>query len=522
MAPSAVPDPSSMEMPRALRQSEINELAGLYGAAAARAKEAGFDFVEIHGAHGYLITQFLSPFSNRRTDAYGGTPTKRRRFLEEAYASVRDAVGSNFPVTLRLSADEQVAGGLRLSDTRRIAIRMEALGIDALHISVGNYASYANGMMIPPMAIPDETLVPFASDIKGAVGIPVIAVGKIRTPRGAERILQSGRADFIAIGRTLLADPDYPNKVREGRESEVSKCVACNQACIGRLFAQQDVQCTVNPECGRETEFRKKVGKRKRVLVIGGGPAGLSAAKTAAERGHDVVLYEKRSKLGGQVVAASVLPFRSDWADFLKGLIGQVRDLGVDIRLKKEIRSTDVAEGEFDACVIAVGSVASRPGIPGIEQTNVMTARDLLEGRANPSGRVVVAGGGCMGAQVAEALALRGHPVTVVEANESIAEEAPIDDRALLLERIRKLRVKVVAGHRVVRIGSSSVVIAGTEGEKTLMADTVVVCLGVTPVIGIVDGIRPLVKKIYVVGDARTQGRVTEAVAEGALAALDI
>lgn len=520
VAPSAIPDPSSMEMPRALKATEIADLVGAYADGAARAKKAGLDFVEIHGAHGYLITQFLSPFSNGRTDAYGGSSANRLRFLEEVYAAVRDAVGDDYPVILRLSADEQVAGGLRLSDTKRIAKRMERLGMDAIHVSAGNYASYAKGLMIPPMAIPDEPLVPLAAGIRGAVGIPVIAVGKIRTPAGAERILKSGKADFVGIGRTLLADPDYPNKVRDGRLDEISPCIACNQACISRLFAQQDVLCTVNPKCGREKEFERKLGKKKRILVIGGGPAGLSAAKTAAERGHEVVLYERNAKLGGQVIAAAVLPYRADWGDFLRALIGQVKRLRVDIRLREEFESADVRKGEYDAAIVAVGSAALRPDIPGIDRANVISARSLLEGWSKAKGRIVVAGGGCMGAQVAENLALKGHAVTIVEAGPAIATDAPVDDRALLLGRLKELRVKIVTGRKVVEISASSVTVEGSDGAKKILADTVVLCLGTVPVDGIAEELKSLVKTVTVVGDARAQGRVTEAVAEGALAAL--
>lgn len=522
VAPSAIPDPTVMEMPRELTTEDIAALVAAFAKAAARAKKAGLDFVEIHGAHGYLVTQFLSPFSNRRTDGYGGTFEKRMRFMEEVCVAVRKAVGDEFPVTLRLSADELVAGGLRVADTKRIAKRAEQLGIDALHVSAGNYASYERGLMIPPMAVPDEPLVPYAAQLKRTLRIPVIAVAKIRTPEGAERILSSGKADFVAVGRMLLADPDYPNKVREGRLDEINKCIACNQGCISRLFAQEDVWCTVNPECGREEAFAKRAGKKKRVLVVGGGPAGLAAARTAAERGHEVVLYEKHAKLGGQVIAAAALPYRGDWDDFLAPLIRQVKRLGVEVRLNTEFDPSRVRKGEFDAAVLANGSSASRPNIPGVGRTQVVAARDLLEGWATAKGTVIVAGGGCMGGQVAEVLAQNGHPVTILESGGSVAADAPVDDRALLLGRLKKLKVKIATDHRLMSIGPSSVSVEGPHGGKSLPADTVVLCLGAYPNDGLYAELKALIRNVAVVGDARKPGRVTEAVAEGALAALSL
>lgn len=522
IAPSPIPDPTVNEIPRELTLSEIKRLVLAYGAAATRAKKAGFDFVEIHGAHGYLITQFLSPFSNRRTDGYGGTFEKRLRFASEVYQSVREAVGKDFPVTMRISGDEMVAGGLTVQDSVKIAKHFERLGIDALHVSAGNYASYARGYMIPPMAMEDGPLLHLASAVKKAVTIPVIAVGKLRTPQIVEKTLQDGVADFVAIGRTLLADPEWPQKVRDGRLDEINKCIACNQGCISRLFEQKDVWCTVNPKVSRESLFAKKNTDAKNVLILGGGPAGLSAAKTAAERGHHVTLVERSKKLGGQVLAAGALPYREDWLVFLQGLIRDVKRLGVTIHLNHEFVPDDILKGEYDVAMIATGSSPTRPNLPGVGKTHVVIARDLVEGTAKANGKVVVAGGGCMGAQVAEALAKKGHPVTIVEATGSIATEAPSDDRALLLERLKQLRVKTITETKVMSVGSKTVSLEGAHGAKSISADTVVLCFGSFSNDGILYELKQLVKKVTVIGDAKQPRRVTEAVAEGALAALEI
>ncbi len=523
VAPSSIPDPTIGEKPHELSKNEIKKIVVNFAKAAKRAKRADLDFVEIHGAHGYLITQFLSPFSNKRQDEYGGTPEKRMRFLSEVYVAVRKSVGQDYPIVLRLTGDEMVKGGLTLADTKKIAKEMEKQGVDALHISAGNYASYAQGKMIPPMAVPDAPLLPLAAGVKRVVKIPVIAVAKLRDPKMSEEILKANQADFIGIGRTLLADPDYPNKIKQGKIKEINKCIACNQGCISRLFAGQDVWCTVNPETSREQLFAKRPKARKKVLVIGGGPAGLMSAKIAAERGHKVELYEMSAKLGGQVIEAGLLPKRSDWLEFSKYLIREIKRLGVKINLHKTFTPDKIKKGEYDAAIVAVGSSSVRPGISGVFLDNVVMARDFLENKAKVSGRVVIVGGGCMGAQVAELMAQKKHQVTIVEASDSIAAVAPSDDRYLLLGRLKKLKVKILTGTKVTSFDVKRVNIIGPKNKKTsLPADTIVLCLGSKPNDGIAAGLKRLIKKVYVVGDAKSARRVTEAVAEGALAALKV
>ncbi len=520
IAPSSLPDPTTNEMPRALSLAEIPEYVQAYARAAGRAKAAGMDFVEIHGAHGYLITQFLSPFSNRRQDAYGGNEKKRMRFLLEVCAAVRQTVGTDYPVTVRLSGEEMVEEGLTLLDTIAIARALEAAGIDGIHVSVGNYASYARGYMIPPMAMPDGALLHLARAVKGAVKIPVIAVAKIRTPKLAEKTIKAGDADFIAIGRTLLADPEWPNKVRAGALDEINPCIACNQGCISRLFAQQDVWCTMNPETGREGEFNKPAHAAKKVVVVGGGPAGLSAARTAAARGHKVVLYEKRAKLGGQLFAAETAPHRQGWKEARQALVRDVQRLGVTLRLKTEYVPSMVAKDKPDAVIVAIGSTASVPKIPGVGRTQVVTSRDVLEGRAKVKGGVVVVGGGCAGAQTAEYLAEKGHSVKILEATGTVAGDAPSDDRFLLLGRLDKLKVQIHLETSLMSIGTKSVAVESPAGPKTIPADTVVLCLGSYPNDGVASELRAMVPQVFVVGDAVSARRVTDAVAEGALAAL--
>lgn len=520
IAPSAVPDPTVNEIPEAMDTARIKAVVEAFGRAAKRAKDAGCDFVELHAAHGYLITQFLSSFSNRRTDKYGGDFESRSRFLREVYAAVRSAVGPKFVVTARISGDEEIPGGITTDEAVRTAQLLESLGAAAVHVSVGNYATYAKGHLIPPMAVPDAPLLPLAKTIKAAIGIPVIAVAKIRLPGLAEKILADGDADFIALGRPLLADPDWVNKAQTGRQKEIMPCIACNQGCISRLFAQQDVWCTVNPETGREREFAKKKGKRKTVVIAGGGPAGMSAAKTAAKRGHKVILYEKSSKLGGQLSAAEAAPHREGWRELRLALERDVRALGVDVRLRTACTAEAVKKDKADAVIVAIGSTAMTPKIPGVGRTNVMTSRDVLEGRSKPQGSVVVVGGGCSGAQTAEYLADRGHSVAIVEATGEVAIDAPVDERALLLGRLEDRKVKIHTRTHALSIGDKGVAAEDRDGAKLIPADTVVICLGSFPNDGVIAELKGVAKDVRLVGDAVEARRVTDAVKEGALAAL--
>jgi 2,4-dienoyl-CoA reductase-like NADH-dependent reductase (Old Yellow Enzyme family)/thioredoxin reductase len=520
---SAIPCPTMQEKPTALNQKEIKRLVKAYGKAAGRAQKAGFDAVEIHGAHGYLIQQFLSPYSNERTDSYGGSFENRMRFLLEVMESVQENVGATYPVIVRLSGEEMVEGGLEIKDMTKVAELVEAAGADALHISSGNYGSYGEGHLIPPMAIKDGVNIPLAKAIKKKVKIPVIAVAKIRTPELAEKTIKDGSADLIAVGRSLLADPDWPKKAKAGKAKDINPCIACNQGCISRLFAQEDVWCTVNPKCGREIEFGVQEQSPKKLLVVGGGPAGLTAAITAAERGHTVTLYEESAELGGQLIAAAVPPHRKDWELLRKSLIRQVKALPVEIIMEEKFSIEQAKAGGYDAAIVASGSKASVPSISGSDKSNVIIARDIFEGKAEAKGKVLVVGGGCMGAQTAEYLAEKKHEVTLVELTDQIALEAPIDDRNLLLKRLEKIGVTMHLKTKVLKIQDDGALVhIHEQGKRHLKADTVVLCLGSKPHDGFTYKLKFVIPNVIVIGDAKEARRVTDAVIEGGLAALEV
>lgn len=524
VAPSAIPCPLLQELPRSLDRMEIHSLVRAFAAGARRAKAAGLDFVEIHAAHGYLITQFLSPFSNRRTDAYGGSTENRRRLLGEIIAAVRQEVGAGFPITVRISADEMVPGGMQPSDAQELAIWLQEQGVDAVHVSAGNYGSYTRGRMIPPMAVDDGPLVKYAALLKQAVSIPVITVGKLHTPALAEAVLQNGQADFIALGRELLADPDWPRKAELGLESEIHSCIACNQGCISRLFEQRDVWCTVNAACGREREFAglNHVGDGRKVLVAGGGPAGMSAAQVAARAGFRVILCEASDTLGGQLPAAAAAPHRPGWLELLRDERHQLKLRGVEVRLNTKVDKKLVLQEQPYAVIVATGSQSIRPDIPGVGQVNVFAAHDLLEGRAKAQGSVLVVGGGCAGAQTAEFLAAKGHAVTIAEAEGDIAADAPLDDRNLLLGRLKGLGVQIMTHTRLLSIGLDAINLQSAGDVFGFTADSVVLCLGSRPVNHLEKELLGLVPHLFTVGDAVRARKVTEAVLEGALAGLGL
>ena len=373
-----------------------------------------------------------------------------------------------------------------------------------------------------PMAIPDGPLIPYAQGVKEAVGIPVIAVGKLRSPEMGDGLIRDGKADFVAIGRSLLADPEWPNKAREGRLKEINPCIACNQGCISRLFLQQDVWCTVNPVTARELEFAKPApATKKRVLIAGGGPAGMEAAKVAAERGHSVVLFEQEDHVGGQLIAATAAPFRPGWAELDNYLIDEMVRLGIDVRLNTKVTADVVRQEKPDVVILATGSSAVTPTSRGAARQRCHRPRPV-GGKSTAKGSVVVAGGGCAGAQTAEYLAERGHPVIIVEMLDHIAVDAPRADRELLLERLRKRGVEFRVRTKITEMKAGSVTVEDAQGTHELPADTVVICLGSRANDELVRELQGVIGHVISAGDAVKPRQVTEAIAEGALAALSV
>lgn len=517
---SDVPHIGSGTKPRPLTVEEIEELTEKFAKAAERVKNAGCDAVEIHAAHGYLLSSFLSPFTNKRTDQYGGSLENRMRFLLEIIERTRGKVGGDFPILVRMNGSDFVEGGLTIDESKLVAQRLEEAGVDAIDVSVAMYESAK--WMFPSMMMPDACNVHLAEEIKKRVSIPVIAVGKISNPELAEEILREGRADLVAMGRALLADPELLKKVAEGREEEIRPCIYCNQGCLGRIVQALRMRCSVNAAVGREREYEIIPAlKAKNVLVIGGGPAGLEAARVASLRGHEVTLCEKDDALGGQLILASAAPFKADIKKFIRYLASEVKRLNVDVRLGEEVSVERVAEMVPDAVVVATGAVPMIPDIPGVEGKSVLTAHDVLAGAGNIGDRVVVAGGGQVGCEVAAFLAEKGKRVIIVEMLDDVALDADFTTKIFYDGRFEEHGVALLTGSRISEIRETGVVVIGKDlGQRFIEADTVVLALGSRANGGLAEELEGRVQELYTVGDCVEPRTILEAVTEGSRAAL--
>lgn len=514
VAPSAIPYPGGA-MPRALSGDEIEEIVEAFGAGARRAREAGFDAVDIHGGHGYLIAQFLSPCFNRRSDRWGGDLRGRVSFATEVLRAVRRNVGDDFPVIFRFSADERVPGGRTVEESVVIAPLLVEAGADCLSITTG--MQYTLLYTVPAMGMPKGLNVAAAAAVKAAVDVPVMVAGKLGDPLLAESVVATGRADLIALGRALVADPDLPRKLERGAWQEIRPCIACNQGCIGGLLAGFPFTCLVNPEAGRESELRLEPAPRpKRILVAGGGPAGIEAARVAASRGHSVTLFERGSSLGGQFLLAALPPRKEDILPYLRYGEAQLHGLGVTVRRGEALTAAQVAEARPDAVIVATGSEPLVPEIPGIALGHVVTAHDVLLGAATTGQRVVVIGGGQVGCETAEFLDRYAREVTVVEMRAELAPDVAMVPRDALLHGLAQTRVRAMTSTTVVEITAGGVVVERGGVRETLGGvDSVVLAVGVRPVRRLADELGDLDGEVHVIGDARRAGSAMDAVAAG-------
>ena len=513
---SAMLCPFGDQIPIPFTTEEVKEVVGKYGDTALRAKKCGFDGVEIHGAHGYLITQFFSPYSNKRLDEYGGNFWNRTRFAREIIADVRKKCGDDFIIDMRISADEFVEGGLTIEDSKAIAIMMEEAGLDMIHVSVGNYLSV--DLNIASSYSGHGWFTDWAKQIKDVVKIPVVTVSRINDPFLADEILASGKADFVAMGRASLCDPGLPNKAKEGRFEDIRRCIGCNDGCEGVLFEDKPFTCVLNPELGHEYEGEIPVAEKPlKVAIAGAGPAGLYAAIAAAKGGHKVTVFEKNDHNGGNFYTAAIPPTKGEITDFLVWQRGQCEKLGVEIRYNTPATGTLIKEGGFDKVIVATGSHPAMPPIPGIKDNpKVTNAQELLEGRVMPGANCVVIGGGQVGAETAHFLAQLLRNVTILEMLPEIAKDAALAVNWHLKESLEKRKVAIHTSVKVLEIREDGVLYETADGQQVLApADTVVVATGYRSNEELKQELDAAGIPYTAVGDANRAGKVSAATHEG-------
>jgi 2,4-dienoyl-CoA reductase-like NADH-dependent reductase (Old Yellow Enzyme family)/thioredoxin reductase len=515
-APSAIPSVILGQPCEAMSLDRVQEVIDAFARAAGRARQAGFDAVELHGAHGYLLNQFLSPFSNRREDNYGGSDENRMRFVLEIIAAVRKVVGRDFPVWIRVSADELVRGGYDLTFMQKLAPKMVAAGVDAIHCSVGVYSTPGNLAIASMDTEPGFNLFR-ARALKDVVDVPVIGVGRINNPELADEAISRGDADLISFGRQHLTDPDFINKAREGAFDDVNWCVACNQGCIERLsFEMKSATCSFNPECGREYKGPiPRVATPKRVWIIGAGPAGLSAAMVAAARGHKVEVFEKEEQAGGQLLSASRPPHKAAFMDWVNWSLRQLKKSSVPVQCGHTVTADEIMQRKPDAVIIACGAYPVAAPIPGLNSKIVKDARDVLRGMVELKSPAVVLGAGYVGMETADYLLANGIKVTVLELL-TIPPVAKLTAHGYWLhKRIKDGGGRLIFGAKVLKIEDCAVRYTQMDKEQVETAAMIVTAMGAKSDNTLEEVLKGLAVEHRIAGDAISPRRILEAIHEG-------
>jgi 2,4-dienoyl-CoA reductase-like NADH-dependent reductase (Old Yellow Enzyme family)/thioredoxin reductase len=528
LAPSPLPSRftgvGDETIPKELTIAEIRRIVTRFADAAERASAAGYDAVELHGAHGYLIGNFLSPEANRREDAYGGSTQGRARFCVELVEAIKSRLGSAYPVIVRMNGRDHVPGGLELDEAVQIAALLEAAGADAISVSGGVHASRPY-MVVPGMSVERGCYARYSEAVRRRVKLPVMTVGRINTPDLAEQILACGQADYICLSRALIADPYFPAKARAGRADTIAPCIACNE-CIATVHRHRGLACTVNPLVSRELELKPLLAARpapRCIAVVGSGAAGMAAAVTAARRGHEVQLFEKADEVGGQLRLAYQPPHREEIGNLLRYLKAELARLGVSVRLNQVLSAEAARALKPQAIVVATGAAPARPDLPGSHAPHVLTGWRVLAGLEQTGRTCAIIGGGLVGMEVADHLAEQGKTVVVV-ARSQLLKKAVHADRVYFLDRIAALKIEVLAHTRVLAIGPDWIEIEpdGRLRRRLEGIDHVVLCTGYASRKAETSTLESLGVPVHYAGDVLGPRKFFEAIEEGTLTALRI
>lgn len=523
-APSPIACPVFDETPHELTTEEVWDNIHMFGDAAVRAQKAGFDGVEIHAGHGYLVQQFLSQFSNRRFDEFGGSIENRARFACEICKDIKKKCGDSYPVIIKLSGEEKVPGGMTISDTKIIAKYLEEAGYDAIEVTICNYAS------LDWMSAPEDEPMGFnaynAAEIKQSVSIPVSSIDRINTPEIAEDILESGKADFVSISRQSLAEPDFPNKIKEGKISEITPCINCLQSCMGYMTDPNHLTacCLVNPRVGHEAEYTfDKVETPKNIIVAGSGPAGLYAAYAASKRGHKVSVYEAKANLGGQFRIAAFPPAKSLLTGPLRFWLQEGRKNGVEYFLNTEVTKELVEEKKPDAVILATGAKQAVPPIPGIDGPNVLMAHDVLEGTVKAGRNVLIAGAGLVGLETADFLRERGGRTSTLIDMIPAADYGILGVGTHLKARLDSIGTQYILNAKIDHFTETGVVYTQNGEEKEAEGfDSIIIALGAKAYNPLEEKLKGIVPEVFVIGDAAKAGQANKATEEAAAVAFRI
>lgn len=520
-AASAIPSKCGKDIPISMPTEEIYEVIEAYGDAAVRAKKAGADAVEVHCAHGYFISSFLSPRTNKRVDEFGGCFENRMRIVRLIIENIRKKVGHSIAIICRINSSDEVEGGLDVHDSATIAAYLEDCGVDCLNVS--RAVHIRDEYMWAPTAIHGGFSAELVTEIKRAVNIPVIAIGRFTEPHYAELLVREGRCDLVAFGRQSIADPHMPNKAASDSLDEMSPCIACLQGCVPHMYKGEAISCLVNPLVGREAEL-KQATERKKVMVVGGGVGGMLAAWVSAYRGHDVTLFESTDTLGGQMRLAAYPPGKGDITNLVRSYITKCKKYGVKIKMNTNVTPEIVSNESPDVVILATGAIPLVLPIPGINESGLIHAVDLLDGKAPCGKNVLVVGGGMVGCETADFLGELGHKVTVIELRDEVGADVISEHRKLLMKNFEEYKIKTITEAKVSGFFKGGVSYILTDGSEHRIEgfDSVVLAMGARNYDPLSEDVKKIVKETYIVGDATRARRALDATIEALDVALRI